>query len=162
MKNNIEQNKICLHLLGVSFIALFLELMIIRWVPATVNLIAYYANLMLISSFLGIGLGALLERRKLKTFNLFPYLFLANIIFLIICQKITLPSFSIEHRYYSVSPNIINFSAVIGIFLFNTALFVTLGEKIGQLFNALPPLRAYSWDLSGSLLGTLTFGFFSF
>ena len=51
---------------------------------------------------------------------------------------------------------------MIGIFLFNTALFVTLGEKIGQLFNSLPPLRAYSWDLSGSLLGTLTFGFFSF
>lgn len=162
MENNVKQNKICLQLLGVSFIALFLELMIIRWVPATINLIAYYANLMLISSFLGIGLGALLERKKLKIFNLFPYLFLADILFLIICQKITVPSFSVEHRYYSVSPTIINFSAVIGIFLFNTALFVPLGEKIGSLFNSLPPLRAYSWDLGGSLLGTVAFGCFSF
>jgi hypothetical protein len=87
MKNNTEQNKVCLQLLGVSFIALFLELMIIRWVPATVNLIAYYANLILISSFLGIGLGALLERRKLKILNLFPYLLLANIIFFLLFAK---------------------------------------------------------------------------
>jgi len=162
MKDNKDPKKACLQLLGVSFISLFLELMIIRWVPALVRVIGYYANLMLISSFLGIGLGALLERKKLNIFNFFPYILLANITFLIICQNITLPGFSIEYRYYSVSPNIINFVAVIGIFLFNTAVFVTLGEKIGQLFNSLPPLRAYSWDLSGSLLGTLTFGFFSF
>lgn len=45
------------RLVALSFLSLFLELTIIRWVPGSVRLVAYYANLMLISSFLGIGLG---------------------------------------------------------------------------------------------------------
>ena len=44
------------QLFALSFTSLFLELMLIRWVPAVVRLVAYYANLMLISSFLGLGL----------------------------------------------------------------------------------------------------------
>ena len=40
----------------LSFTALFLELMVIRWVPSVVRLVAYYANLMLLSSFLGLGI----------------------------------------------------------------------------------------------------------
>ena len=40
----------------MAFAALFLELMLIRWAPAAIRLVAYYANLMLISSFLGLGL----------------------------------------------------------------------------------------------------------
>ncbi len=43
-----------LELFCLSFLALFLELMVIRWAPAVVRLIAYYANLILISSFLGL------------------------------------------------------------------------------------------------------------
>jgi len=32
----------------------------IRWVPAVIHFLAYYSNLMLISSFLGLGLGAMM------------------------------------------------------------------------------------------------------
>ena len=53
-----------MRLFTVSFLALFLELLMIRWTPAQVRLIAYYANLMLISSFLGLGLRAMLAGRK--------------------------------------------------------------------------------------------------
>jgi hypothetical protein len=161
MNDKTEARNYCLQLFAVSFITLFLELMIIRWVPANVKLIAYYANLMLISSFLGIGLGALVKGKGLNLFKFFPYILLVNIIFLIICRRITLPGFSTEFRFLSVPPDIINFTAVICIFLLNTIVFVPLGEKIGQLFDALPPLIAYSWDLGGSLLGTVAFGFFS-
>ena len=48
----------------LSFTALFHELMVIRWVPSVVGLVAYYANLMLLSSFLGLGVGALTADRK--------------------------------------------------------------------------------------------------
>ena len=41
------------RLFALSFLSLFLELMVIRWVPGSVRLVAYFANLMLISSFLG-------------------------------------------------------------------------------------------------------------
>ncbi len=42
---------------ALSFTALFLEMMVIRWVPSVVKLIAFYANLMLLSSFLGLGVA---------------------------------------------------------------------------------------------------------
>ena len=54
---------LAMRLFLVSFAALFLELMVIRWVPSMVRFVAYYANLMLISSFLGLGIGAMLSRR---------------------------------------------------------------------------------------------------
>ncbi len=72
MNDKTETRNHCLQLFAVSFITLFLELMIIRWVPANVKLIAYYANLMLISSFLGIGLGALVKGKGLNLFKFFP------------------------------------------------------------------------------------------
>jgi len=124
MNKKSETRNACLQLFAVSFITLFLELMIIRWVPANVKLIAYYANLMLISSFLGIGLGALVKGKGLNLFRCFPYILAVNIIFLIICRKITVPGFLIECRFYSVPPTITNFTAVICIFLLNTAVFI--------------------------------------
>jgi hypothetical protein len=162
MNKKSDTRDTCLQLFTVSFITLFLELMIIRWVPANIRLIAYYANMMLISSFLGIGLGALMKGKGLNLFRFFPYILAVDVIFLIICRRVCIPGFSVECRYYSVPPSIINFIVVICIFLLNTTIFVPLGEKIGQLFDALPRLLAYSWDLGGSLLGTITFGCFSF
>lgn len=35
----------------ISFLALYLELILIRWIPGCVKIIAYYTNLVLISSF---------------------------------------------------------------------------------------------------------------
>jgi hypothetical protein len=61
-----------LELFCLSFLALFLELMVIRWEPAVVRLIAYYANLMLISSFLGLGVGAIVGKKKKSLFGWLP------------------------------------------------------------------------------------------
>ena len=72
-----------LRLFALSFLALFLELTIIRWVPGSARLVAYYANLMLISSFLGIGLGAMLAERSRNLVRWFPALFSINVLFLV-------------------------------------------------------------------------------
>ena len=56
--------------------------MVIRWVPSEVRLVAYYANLMLVSSFLGLGLGAILGTRQWKLFRFFPILLALDILFL--------------------------------------------------------------------------------
>jgi hypothetical protein len=149
-------------LFALSFLALFLELMFIRWVPAVVQIVAYYANLMLISSFLGVGLGALLSGRGWNLFRLFPLSLVFAVGFFLACRQVALPTDSIELRFSSVPPGVWNYLALLGIFLSNVAVFVPLGERIGQLFNRLPPLRAYAWDLGGSLAGTVTFGVFSY
>ena len=43
-----------------SFLVLFLEIALIRWMPAYVRLLAYFSNFILLATFLGIGLGCLL------------------------------------------------------------------------------------------------------
>ena len=52
----------CLALLSCS--ALFWELALIRWVPGSVRVVGYFTNLILIASFLGLGVGALLSRHR--------------------------------------------------------------------------------------------------
>src|ERR1700682_3610696 len=46
-----------------SFLVLFLENALIRWMPAYVRLLAYFSNFILLASFLGIGVGCLLAGR---------------------------------------------------------------------------------------------------
>ena len=43
---------------------LFVELLLIRWIPANVIYVGYFSNFVLIASFLGIGLGILLGRAQ--------------------------------------------------------------------------------------------------
>jgi len=54
---------------------LFVELLLIRWVPAEVLYLGFFSNFLLMASFLGIGVGILLGRRRgLNTIALFPIL----------------------------------------------------------------------------------------
>jgi len=150
-----------LELFCLSFLALFLELMVIRWAPAVVRLIAYYANLILISSFLGLGVGAILGKKRKSLFAWLPALLLINVAWLLIAHFVTLPTSATESRFYTPSPQLVRYVCLVGIFVTNAMVFVPLGQRIGSLFDALPPLLAYSWDLGGSLAGTLCFGLFS-
>jgi len=153
--------KLGLELFCLSFVALFLELMVIRWSPAVVRLIAYYANLILISSFLGLGVGAIVGKKRKSLFGWLPALLLISVIWLLVAHFITLPTTASESRFYTPSPQLVRYVSLVGIFVSNAIIFVPLGQRIGSLFEALPPLQAYSWDLGGSLAGTLCFGLFS-
>src|SRR5256712_3607174 len=42
---------------------LFVELLLLRWIPANVTYIGFFSNFLLMASFLGIGVGILLGRR---------------------------------------------------------------------------------------------------
>jgi predicted membrane-bound spermidine synthase len=151
-----------LRLFSLSFLSLFLELMVIRWVPGSIRLVAYYANLMLISSFLGIGLGAMLAERRANLARWFPSLLAADVLFLALSRNVLLPGSSIELRFFmSSAVGLTNYVVLLGVFVLNAALFVPLGEQIGQQFRRLSNLQAYAWDLGGSLAGTLIFGLFA-
>ena len=130
-------------------------------VPAVAKVLAYYANLMLISSFLGLGMGAMVARRGWRLFRWFPLLLVVTVGFLLLSRNVLLPGSLVELRFFSDVPGLVNYLVLVGIFVLNTALFVPLGEQVGQLFESLPPLRAYMWDLGGSFCGTVAFGVFS-
>src|ERR1022692_2431714 len=98
-----------LELFCLSFLALFLELMVIRWAPSVVRLIAYYANLLLISSFLGLGIGAIVGKTRRSLFGWFPALLLINILFMLIAHFVTMPSAASESRFYAPTPALVRY-----------------------------------------------------
>jgi hypothetical protein len=156
-----ENSRMKGEMFALSFTALFLEMMVIRWVPSVVHLVAYYANLMLLSSFLGLGAGAMASGRKWNLFAWFPLFLACDIGVLLLDRNAVIGTTDSEVHFYAVSPSLLQASVLIRIFAMNALLFVPLGQRMGVLFNSLPRLTAYAWDLAGSLSGTLCFGLFS-
>ena len=149
------------EMFALSFMGLFLEMMVIRWVPSVVHLVAYYANLMLLSSFLGLGAGAMAAGRKWNLFGWFPAFLACDIAMLLLDRNTVLGTSASEAHFFALPPSMFHAFALIRIFAMNALLFVPLGQRMGLLFNAMPRLTAYAWDLAGSLCGTLCFGLFS-
>jgi hypothetical protein len=158
---NETQTSLKWQMFALSFTALFLEMMVIRWVPSIVQFVAYYANIMLLSSFLGLGVGAMAAERKWKLFRWFPVLLALEVVVLLLCENVSLAATTAEARFDAGNAVVLHTALIVGIFVVNALVFVPIGQKMGSLFNALPRLSAYGWDLTGSLCGTLAFGFFS-
>jgi hypothetical protein len=59
-----DANAARLLLCGLS--ALFWELVLIRWLGASIRIVAYFSNLVLISAFFGLGIGALSARFAIR------------------------------------------------------------------------------------------------
>jgi hypothetical protein len=70
------------RLFTVSFLILFFELVCIRWVPAYIRYLSYFSNFVLLSCFLGMGIGLLLARRKLQPLVLFAPVLLLFVVIL--------------------------------------------------------------------------------
>src|SRR5215813_3034859 len=141
-----------------SFLGLYAELLCIRWMPAHVRFLSYFTNFILLASFLGLGVGILSARRKLplgpKTF---PMFFLLAAI-LIAVTKFELHIGSAGVLYYgageggSAPPE--NALVLPAAFLLVSLLFVCIGRPLGVLLaQVTPPLRAYAFDIGGSLAG---------
>src|SRR5512140_3534306 len=52
------------RLVITSACLLFVELLLIRWIPSTVKYVGFFTNFLLMASFLGIGLGIMLGRSR--------------------------------------------------------------------------------------------------
>ncbi len=60
-----------------SFLVLFVEVALIRWMPAYIRLLAYFSNFILLAAFLGIGVGCLLAATRARLFAWFPLVLFA-------------------------------------------------------------------------------------
>jgi Spermine/spermidine synthase domain len=150
------------QMFALSFAALFLEMMVIRWVPSVVKLIAFYANLMLLSSFLGLGAGAMMARKpKWQWFEYFPLFLALEIGTLFLCRNVVFSTSAGEIRMAILNATVSSNLVLIAVFGVNALLFVPLGQRMGVLFDGMPRLSAYGWDLAGGLAGTLCFALFS-
>jgi spermidine synthase len=153
-----------LRLATITFSILALELTLIRWMSQQVRVFAYFNNLLLIAAFLGIGIGAAMSRWSKPLVRLFlPSLFLLSIV-LRFSERLGLMFLSFPDRAISMwgaeglkaDETFAENTLLIALLFCAVAwLFVCLGARLAELFEQLPPLRAYAIDLGGSLLGVI-------
>ncbi len=157
-----------LEILAVSFVVLFQELALIRWIPIQIRVIAYFPNLILIGAFLGLGVGALRARHRSLLWA-WPVLLLvvAGVARALSGVAFTANQVS-EHfwlLYHDLGPEApvvegIELPIVL-LFVLTAATFVPLGQFLGtrlEIFRARSsPLWGYAFDLGGSLLGVIAF-----
>ncbi len=148
-----------------SFLVLFLEIALIRWMPAYIRLLAYFSNFILLASFLGIGVGCLLAKRRRDLFVWFPLIQLAVIVAVDRLRlEVALPGTStIYFSSGTTSPVVQVESTLLLPLLFVTvaALFVAVAHRMGRDLSGPPPLRAYVINLLGSLAGVGAFAMVS-
>jgi predicted membrane-bound spermidine synthase len=160
-----------INLILISFLALFLELAMIRWLPANVMSLTYFSNIVLISSIFGLGLGALSASRGRDTFRWFPLILLVviNVFLSLKLFEVVIPNPKNEVIWSYLKGNGLNaFKWRIGILLtliltyvFNSLLFLLIGRRLANLLNRFRPLTAYGLELLGSILGIVAFGLLS-
>ncbi len=144
----------------VSATLLFVELLLIRWVPANVVYVGYFSNFLLMASFLGIGLGILLGRagRRLPLSPFAP-LFL-GVFALVVGAQLNVKLTSSDEIFYGIESSHsadVNFVVLPLIVVLVVALMAALALPLGPLLRSMPPLRAYAVDIAGSLAGIAGF-----
>lgn len=149
-----------------TFGILALELGIIRWTSSQIRVLAYFNNLMLIAAFLGMGLGVALGRRRPDLVHATLPLLLALALVVGFSDRLGLvnlrfPDAAVHLWGAEQAPGpwawATKLLVVLALFWGAAAVFICAGSVVGNVFPQLAPLRAYSADLIGSLLGTLLF-----
>jgi Spermine/spermidine synthase domain len=152
------------RLVLLSFLMLFVELALIRWLGANIVYLSYYSNFVLLGSFLGIGIGFLRARSRI---NLFAWAPVALALLVLFVQR-----FPVQISHTS-GKQLIFFGALKTtglptwlmlpiIFLAVAAVMAMIGEGVARTFVRFKPLEAYRLDIFGSILGIAAFSALSF
>ena len=148
-----------------SFLVLFLETALIRWMPAYVRLLAYFSNFILLASFLGIGVGCLLAGRRRNLFVWFPLIQFAVIVAVDRLRlEVALPSTSTIYFSSGTTSSVVPVESTLLLpllFVSVAVLFVAVAHRMGRELSGRPPLRAYVINLVGSLAGVAAFALVS-
>lgn len=146
------------QLVLTAFLMLFVELALIRWLGANILYLAYFSNVVLLGSFLGIGLGFLWTARHDRPLLPFAPLGLAVLIVLarVLEVRVGVSGGSIIFFGLDTSgpPRWVVLPVV---FTAVAAVLTCLGDGVARSFKQLGNLDAYQLDLTGSLLGTIAF-----
>ncbi len=138
---------------------LFLELALIRWTSENIVYLAFFSNLVLLASFLGIGLGFLSGKRN--RFAKGP-IALAALVLGVGLLPVT-ARLVVGHPYYGLfgGPALPQWVELPALFVGVVAVMTTIGEGVAGIFGRFEPLVAYKLDISGSILGIGVFGLLS-
>lgn len=151
---------------AVSFIIIFLELSLIRFLPAHILYLGFFSNFIIIAAFAGMGLGFLLAKKDFKLWSFTPFL-----LFLLVAGSkylsLSLATASSDVIFFRGPdlPKILLPTHIVlpGLFLLLTLLFTTISVPLGKLFaQSKNSITTYAWDIGGSITAVLLFSLLSF
>src|ERR1700682_208673 len=157
-----------LGLVCASFAVLFQELTLIRWVPSEVRVLAYFPNLLLLSAFLGLGLGCL-SAGKRSLLWMWPVSVAVLVATTVLLGRIAFTQQSPTEHLWLLYADLGRSAPVVSdvrppillLFILGTLSFIAPGQLIAERLEAFRaqsrPVAGFSWDLLGSLLGTAAF-----
>jgi hypothetical protein len=152
-------------LLLTSATVLFVELLLIRWIPANVRYVGFFSNFLLMASFLGIGLGILLGRRGVRLpISPFPLLLLATVL-LVYGAQLNIQARDPNEVFFGLDASTsadANFVVLPLLVVLVTALTAALALPLGPLLRSMAPLKAYAIDIAGSMIGIAGFAVLGF
>ena len=142
---------------------LFVQLALIRWCGANLLHLSYFSNLILLASFLGIGLGFLRSGRKADLGRWVPIGLLILVLFITLFPAKIEQTSSELIFFTSVQPTgLPTWVSLPLVFLVVAATMTMFGEITGRAFREFSALNAYRWDIIGSVLGTSAFTIVAF
>ncbi|MDW8309512.1 MAG: hypothetical protein RMK20_09080, partial [Verrucomicrobiales bacterium] len=157
-------------LFWLGFLTLFLELLLIRYLAGTIWNLGYFPNTVLLSAFLGMGVGFAFHHLVPDSWS--PKVFLAGfagavgLILFVTWKHPIVPGFDVWHYnldgdlYFSFVPfevddlNYVFFSLC---FVLVIAVFACISQRTAKVFRLFAPLNAYTLDILGSCAGIVTF-----
>lgn len=154
-----------LRIAAASFLVLFLEIALIRWLPAQIRLLSFFSNFILLASFLGIGLGCLLAPTRSRLFAWFPAV-LAAIVAGVWAFRIEIAVQATGAIYFTsgTTDDVVAIESIYllpAIFMVVVGLFAALAERMGREMATMPPIQGYLWNVFGSLAGVVALGLMS-
>jgi SAM-dependent methyltransferase len=153
-----------LRLFLISALALFAELVFIRWYPAYILYLGYFTNFVLLGALLGLGGGALLSQHSVRLVRWLPAGLFAIVVLVLFTRAQVSPEYE-EYIYFTSTPGAIALPPIVLlplVFLSVTGIFSALGQELGLSLTRLPALQAYAVNIAGSLAGILAFTVISF
>ncbi|HEX6867919.1 MAG TPA: hypothetical protein VF119_03890, partial [Candidatus Limnocylindrales bacterium] len=138
---------------------LFVELLLIRWIPANVVYVGFFRNFLLMASFLGIGLGILWGRDP-RRIPISPFGPLLLSLVLLVTQVQVSIRLDTEDEIFALGAAHgadTNFIVLAALVLMTTMIMAGLAVPLGPLLTSMPPLRAYTFDILGSMAGIALF-----
>jgi spermidine synthase len=159
------------RLILASFLTLFAELALIRWIGTEVRIFAYVKNLALLLCFLGFGVGCALARRPVRwrpsatallgLLMVVRWPWHGERIFeglsesMGAAQDIAIWASGTARHWPDFLLSVLMVAVLL---LLAACVFIPLGQVVSrQLELAARPLQGYSWNLAASLVGILTF-----
>ena len=155
-----------MRLFSLAFLTLYLELALIRFTSAEVLYLGYFSNYVLISTFLGIGLGFLVAERRVNLVRFVPFAILILVAFVLVTHlDVTYLRSRLGVLYFGnrqLSPSLPLYVGLPFLFAVCAFIFAGIAQETARCFPAYSPIIAYSIDVGGSLTGIAVFTLHSF